>query len=613
MKLLFIIPPFITPNSPYPSTQILTAYTNSRDITSEQYDLSIAAINSIFTTNFLKQIFLINPYKNDKLCLSILKKKDIYISSINHLINFLKNTESGFSHFLSEKKNFIPVTLPEINDSENDLWFGGLERSAYYATYLLNDIVYYIRQNIDSNFQINRYAEKISVFPDFQKIIETINNPPTIIESIFLTLFEKKIETFQPDLIGFSIPFPGCFYSSIRCAQFIKNKYKHIKIIFGGGFCNTEFNFLKEKKLFQFIDYLVIDDNPERIMNIIYFEQKKITCDKLKNTYKLDVNNNLFFVKSNEPSALSKYNNYSLQGLNRGDYFYLLENIAPPLYFYTFQYWNKIQLSRGCYWHRCKFCDTSLQYIKNFSQDNIDNIINNIKKLIYFSNSRYFHFTDEAAPPALLKKLAQRLIAENLYISYFTNIRFDKVFFNSEFAELMSKSGCMFITGGLETITNDSLLKINKGFSLADAAKTIRVLSENEILVHAYLMFGIPGQSENELIDFLEIARQFFRTGLIRTAYLHRFSLTYHSDFYKNYEKYKLHKIVEPQGFADNEAQYSELNSPIFELYSKHLQSAIFNFNRGAGYDIPVNNWFPFKTPKTSIKKNYVYLLANER
>ena len=39
-----------------------------------------------------------------------------------------------------------------------------------------------------------------------------------------------------------------------------------------------------------------------------------------------------------------------------------------------------------------------------------------------------FHLVDEAAPPAGLRSLAKRLVAENLTILWWGNIRFEKTF-----------------------------------------------------------------------------------------------------------------------------------------------------------------------------------------
>ena len=295
-----------------------------------------------------------------------------------------------------------------------------------------------------------------------------------------------------------------------------------------------------------------------------------------------------------------------MDGIKVSDYFSVMDNPVAPIYLWTTHYWNKLQLSGGCYWKKCRFCDTSLDYIKNNSQDTIKNILSNICRLIKFSNSRYFHFTDEATPPALLQKLSNELINSNLKISYYTNIRFDKPFANRGFAEQLSSSGCICLTGGLETLTNETLKKINKGFSIESAVKAMKTLSESGILLHAYLMYGIPGQTENDLIDFLEIARQIYNAGIMRTAYLHRFALTFHSSYYADAKIENLNFSKKKNPFANNDIKYRDHFSGIYDRYSKPLQTAIYNFNRGTGLDITVAKWFDFKTPKPRILKNYI-------
>ena len=48
-------------------------------------------------------------------------------------------------------------------------------------------------------------------------------------------------------------------------------------------------------------------------------------------------------------------------------------------------------------------------------------------------------------------------------------------------------------------------------------------------MVHAYLMYGFPTETEQDSIDALERVRQLFAAGCIQSAYWHRFAATAHS------------------------------------------------------------------------------------
>jgi hypothetical protein len=80
-------------------------------------------------------------------------------------------------------------------------------------------------------------------------------------------------------LVCFSIPFPGNLYSGFKCAQFIKKHYPHIKIAMGGGFPNTELREIKDQRVFEFFDFITLDDGevPLELLceNILHPEQNE--------------------------------------------------------------------------------------------------------------------------------------------------------------------------------------------------------------------------------------------------------------------------------------------------------------------------------------------------
>ena len=49
-------------------------------------------------------------------------------------------------------------------------------------------------------------------------------------------------------------------YSAFRCAQFLKTNFPEIKVAMGGGFPNTELRDLKDVRVFEFFDFITLDD-----------------------------------------------------------------------------------------------------------------------------------------------------------------------------------------------------------------------------------------------------------------------------------------------------------------------------------------------------------------
>ena len=84
---------------------------------------------------------------------------------------------------------------------------------------------------------------------------------------------------------------------------------------------------------------------------------------------------------------------------------------------------------------------------------------------------------------------------------------------------LLKLSGCVAVSGGLE-VASDRLLKlINKGVTVEQVAKVCRNFTEAGIMVHSYLMYGYPTQTEQETIDSLEMVRQMFEMGFYRADF----------------------------------------------------------------------------------------------
>jgi len=155
-------------------------------------------------------------------------------------------------------------------------------------------------------------------------------------------------------------------------------------------------------------------------------------------------------------------------------------------------------------------------------------VVQRIRALIEETGETGFHLVDEAAPPAGLRALAKRLVADKLAITWWGNIRFEKTF-TPELCALLAESGCVAVSGGLEVASDRLLGLMKKGVTVEQVARVTRAFTDAGIMVHAYLMYGFPTETTQDTIDALERVRQLFAAGCIQSAYWHRFSATAHS------------------------------------------------------------------------------------
>ncbi len=616
--ILLIISPFTQLNTCYPSICNLSAFLKQHSFNVSQLDLSIETFLQLFSQNSLLQIFNIieeniesKKKKISQQTLLFLQNKKEYLKYIDTVISFLQGQNQTYDYILIN--NILPKPLFHKNIDVN-LYFGSqgiLDRAKYLATCFIEDIGLMINENIDANYNFVRYAQGLcEKIADFSTLENSLLHE-TFVTKIMNDILKQKIQQTQPKVIGFSVPFPGNFFTTLAAAKYIKQHFKDIKIVVGGGFINTELRNLTETKIFNYTDFVCLDDGEIPLLNIMNHIINKTDKNTLIRTFYLEQNNICFAnspdfkdVKHSELSAPS------YEGINLDIYINTIDSTNQMHRLWTDGKWNKMTLAHGCYWHKCTFCDTTLDYIKRYESANAKLLCNRIENIILQTKQNGFHFTDEAAPPKLLKDLASELIQRNLIISWWTNIRFEQ-HFDNELCKLLKKSGCIALSGGIE-VASDRLLKlINKGVTLKDIIKSTLAMRKNSILVHAYLMYGFPTQTEQETIDALEIVRQMFDNNLINSAYWHQFAMTVHSETGNDPDKFGVKRLFSKnKTFAENECKYTESNGSQHARYEFGLKKAIYNYMHKICINYNLQEWFDFKIPRTSISKDFVKKIA---
>jgi hypothetical protein len=271
--------------------------------------------------------------------------------------------------------------------------------------------------------------------------------------------------------------------------------------------------------------------------------------------------------------------------------------------------WNKLTVAHGCYWKKCSFCDVGLDYISRYETAQASLLVDRIEAIIAETGQTGFHFVDEAAPPKMLKALAQELIKRNVHVTWWGNVRFEKNF-TEDLAMLLAKSGCVAISGGLEVASDRLLDLMKKGVSVEQVAKVTKNFANAGILVHAYLMYGFPTQSLQETVDALEYVRQLFVNGCIHSGFFHRFACTVHSPVGKTPQAYGITLSETPfMGFAKNDIAFHDPTGVNHEILGLGLKKAIYNFMHGLGFEEDVRVWFesyPEKVPKSKVSKRMI-------
>lgn len=616
-KLLLVTPPFSQLNTAYPATAYLKGFLKEKEISVSQYDLSIELFTSIFTTEFLTTIFEVADDLESYYYPELREMKDAYINRVEDVISFLQQQDIEKAKQILEV-DFLPVghrlkkVNTEIKWAEGDA--GLIDKAKHYGTLFIEELGDFIQANIDEFFSFTKYAEQIAISASsFDQIEEFLNYEPTLIEDKMLDLILDRIKLEQPNLVCFTIPFPGNLFAALRCSQIIKQFHPTIKIAFGGGYCNTELRSLEDPRIFEYIDFISLDDGEGPLLKLSEFIEGKIDVNELERTFVHEKGQVVY--KDKIPNTIFHHKNLpapDYSGLPFDKYLSFLDVVNPMHRMWTDDRWNKLTISHGCYWKQCSFCDVNLDYIGNYQNTTADDLVDKIEKIIQDTGITGFHFVDEAAPPKMLRALSEKLIERKVSIRWWTNIRFEKTF-DSELCQLMAKSGCVAVTGGLEVASDRLLEKMKKGVDIAQVARVTHNFSEQNILVHAYLMYGFPTQTEQETIDSLEVVRQLFEKNCIQSAFWHLFTTTIHSPIGKNPEEFGI-KVTGPtfQGFAQNDLYHEDPEGADHPKYNQGLNKALDAYLNGQCLTDGIQKWFDFKVPSTSHSKDLIEQFLTE-
>ncbi len=610
-KLLLVTPPFTQLNTSYPATAYLKGFLEEKKVAVEQCDLSIELFTAIFTSSFIRSIFREAKELQNFGVPQVYKLKEQYIERVDAVISYLQNQTVEKARAILEP-GFLPKghRLQKVN--KEIVWakgdIGVIDKAKHYGTLFVEELGDFIQSNVDEFFAFTRYAEQIGTSASsFDQIEEFLNYQPTIIEDKMIDILEEQIELHKPDLICFSIPFPGNLFAALRSSQFIKQFFPDIKIAFGGGYCNTELRSLEDPRIFEFIDFITLDDGEGPLLKLVSYLNQEIGKNELERTFLLEKKKVVY--KNKFPNTIYHHRdlpapNYA--GLPFKKYLSFLDIINPMHRMWTDEKWNKLTISHGCYWKQCSFCDVNLDYIGNYQNTTAVDLVNKIEKIRAQTGIEGFHFVDEAAPPKMLRALSLELIKRDIKMRWWTNIRFEKTF-DDELCELMSRAGCIAVTGGLEVASDRLLVKMKKGVDIGQVARVTHSFSKHNIMTHAYLMFGFPTQTEQETIDSLEVVRQLFEANCIQSAFWHMFTTTIHSPIGKNPDEFEI-KITGPEfeGFAQNDLWHEDPTGAQHHQYKKGLNLALDNYLNKTGFDKEMQEWFEFEIPNTTVAKNWI-------
>ncbi len=486
------------------------------------------------------------------------------------------------------------------------------------ATLALEDLADYIAAAYDGEFSLVRYAESIAASEgNFSRIEAALDRP--LLRDFFVPLCEGlwdeislRFSLGEGDsrfLLCLSVPFPGTLAPALAAAKSAKRRFgSRVTVALGGGYVSTELRSYAGEALFDYIDQLSFDRGYGGYA--AWFRSRcpsgegaprRVHCPEDLRGFEEEVTR----------TVVPDYSDIDFSRYPR-----LADTPNPMHRLWSDGAWMKAMLAHGCYWHRCSFCDVTLDYIRGYRPVDVAALHAGLMAQAGRAGVRGVHFVDEAAPPRSLRDFAElnlRSRAEGKRpLSFWGNIRFEGTF-NRDLADYLSFGGLTAVSGGIEIASEEGFKAVDKGIDLENLVGTCAAFKEAGVLVHAYLIYGYWNEDAQGVIDAAETMRQLFAAGLVDSAFWHKFVLTRHSRAFNEWKR-GMHRggsnpLVpltreglpldsgEPVGviFAENDLAFRGEESS--SRYTAPLDAALQAWMHGEGLSRSVRKWFPFPMP----------------
>ncbi len=170
------------------------------------------------------------------------------------------------------------------------------------------------------------------------------------------------------------------------------------------------------------------------------------------------------------------------------------------------QYLANLQARRGCHL-RCIYCPNPLIEGTNIRlrptaavADELVSLENDFGLLAALFVDALFNY-----PPEYALKLCSDIAARRNDLRWVCSL--NPRFYDPRLTEAMSGAGCMGVSLGNESGSDEMLAALRKDFSKADAARMIRQIQDSGMRVTCFLLLGGPGETREtvaESIEFLE-------------------------------------------------------------------------------------------------------------
>lgn len=359
--------------------------------------------------------------------------------------------------------------------------YNGISLGSLYIAAVLRNAGHKVGVHNADHEDRNDYLDQAGLFKGFdgyKKIHEDANHP------IWNETVDKIIG-FNPDFLGISM-YTANYRASVIIAEKVKKINPDIKIIVGGVHTTLA---PAETLTENAFDYAVIGEGELTMKRLV-------GGDDPATIYNLGFKPNGKAIQIN-PVWGSPINLDSLP-LPARDLM-----TTPP----DNTDFGMLITGRGCP-YSCSYCAAPTVWGKHVRLRSVDSIMEELKliKEQYPHNVIYFEDDTFTMNARRTMEICRRIIKERLDIKWKCDTRADCV--SDELLTVMKRAGCVNVKIGVESGSERILESVEKRVSKDKIRAATQMIKRHGIPLTAYLMTGFPGETDDDLRQTIQFARE---------------------------------------------------------------------------------------------------------
>lgn len=381
-------------------------------------------------------------------------------------------------------------------------------------------------------------------------------------ESISETDLESRIKMVEPDIIGITAMTPT-LNSALKISKQSKSIVPKTPIVIGGVHPTVSPKSVLSSK---YVDYVIRGEGEFPLEMLLETKLKK--SDKIQGVCGKNDDGTLFINKKSAPiqnlDILPKPDYHSFPAEKYIEYINELRGIRAI----------SMMVSRGCPYN-CSFCAVHQTMGKKWRSYSPENAAEYMKKIckelrlegIWFKDS-IFNINSQWT-----NKFANRLIIQKNPYKFQINTRVDLII--PEQISILKDAGLTKVDLGIESGSEQSLQTLNKGITIEQIYKSVKILKKANIKISGFFMIGIPGETEKDIERTFSLARNLELDSASVSIFTPLPGSNLYENWCRNQSEYAVnHNPTEEHHFTESNTSYCEVN--ITRL--KALFSEINNF-----------------------------------